>query len=126
MAFSHSITYGVSVNSGTPTSFTSLQTFDGQVAVQVEVPAASSNFSIICPVDSGALKSVIMWASDSCTVVGKDSGGATVDTFTMTADKPLIWQYGYPVSCPITGDYATLEVTCTPAVTLTGYFGEDV
>jgi hypothetical protein len=126
MAFSHSITYGVSVNSGTPSSFNSSQTFDGQVSIQVTVPASSSNFSIVCPVDSALVKSVVMWADGPCTVVAKDSGGSTVDTFNMTANKPLLWQYGFPTSSPITGDYATLEVTCTPEVVLTGYFGEDV
>lgn len=126
MAFSHQLTFGVSVNSSTPTSFTSSQTFDGQVSVQVDVPAASSNFSIICPLDASQIKSVILWSTAAATVVTKTSGGATVDTFVMTADKPLLWQFGYPTSCPITGDCATLEVTTTPGCTLTGYFGEDV
>jgi hypothetical protein len=44
----------------------------------------------------------------------------------MTANKPLLWQDGYPVSCPITGDCATFEVTTTPGCTLTGFFGQDV
>lgn len=126
MAFSHLISYGVSVNGGTPSSFNSSQTFDGQVSIQVDVPAASSSFSIICPVDVSQLKSVVLWATDACTVVAKNSGGSTVDTFVFAANKPLIWQDGYPTSNPVSGDYATLEVTCTPAVTLTGYFGEDV
>jgi hypothetical protein len=126
MAFSHLISYGVSVNNAAPSSFNSSQTFDGQVSIQVAVPAASSNFSIICPIDASQLKSVVLWADGDCTVVTKNSGGSTVDTFTFTTDKPLLWQYGYPTSCPITGDCATIEVTCTPAVTVTGYFGEDV
>lgn len=126
MAFSHTLTYGVSVNNGAPTSFNSSQTFDGQVSIQVTVPAASSNYSIICPIDASQLKSVVLWSDAAATVVTKSSGGSTVDTFVMTADKPLLWQYGYPVSCPITGDCATLEVTTTPGCVLTGYFGEDV
>lgn len=126
MAFSHLISYGVSVNGATPTTFNSSQTFDGQVSIQVAVPAASSNFSIICPIDASQLKSVVLWADAACTVVTKTSGGSTVDTFTFTADKPLLWQYGFPTSCPITGDCATIEVTTTPGCTLTGYFGEDV
>lgn len=126
MAFSHSITYGVSVNSGTPLTFTGSQTFDGQVSIDVAVPASSSNFSIICPVDASTLKSVILYSDAACTVVTKTSGGSTVDTFTFVANKPLIWQFGFPTSCPITGDCATVEVTTTPGCNLVGYFGEDV
>jgi hypothetical protein len=126
MSFSHLISYGVSVNGTSPTTFNSSQTFDGQFALEVAVPAASTNFSIICPVDASQVKSVVMWASADCTVVCKASGGSTVNTFVFTADKPLIWQFGFPTSNPVTGDYATLEVTCTPAVLLTGYFGQDV
>lgn len=126
MAFSHLITYGVSVNSGTPVNFTSSQTFDGQVSIQVDVPASSTNFSIVCPVTSSLLQSVVLWADAACTIVTKDSGGTTVDTFSMTANKPLLWQTGFPTSCPITGNFATMEVTCVSAVTVTGYFGENV
>lgn len=126
MSFSHLINYGVSINGGTPTSFNSSQTFDGQFALEVAVPAASTNFSIICPVDASQLKSVVMWSDAACTVVAKASGGSTVDTFTFVANKPLLWQFGFPTSCPVTGDYATLEVTTTPGCTLSGYFGQDV
>ena len=126
MSFSHLISYGVSINGTSPTTFNSSQTFDGQFALEVAVPAASTNFSIICPVDASQVKSVVMWASAACTVVCKDGAGATVNTFVFTADKPLIWQFGFPTSNPVTGDYATIEVTCTPAVLLTGYFGQDV
>lgn len=126
MAFSHAITYGLAVNGGTPTTFNSSQTFDGQVSVEVTVPASSSNFSIVCPLDNTLLKSVVLWTDQTATVVMKDSGGSTVNSFSMTANKPLIWQYGFPTSCPITGAIATLAVTCTPTTVVTGYFGQDV
>lgn len=126
MAFSHAITYGVSVNGGTPSTFNSSQSFDGQTSVQVTVPASSTNFSIVCPIDDTLLKSVVMWTNQAAIVVMKDSGGATVDSFTMTADKPLIWQLGFPTSNPISGAVATLEVTCTNETVVTGYFGQDV
>lgn len=126
MAFSHTLTYAFSDNGGTPTQFTSAQTFDGEVSVDVLVPASSTSFSIVCPVDTTLLLSVVMWASAACTVVAKDSGGATLSTFTMAANKPLIWQDGFPTSNPLTGEIATLEVTCTPAVELNAYFGLNV
>ena len=126
MAFNHNVTYSFSANGAQPNIFASSQTFDGQFSLEVAVPAASSNFSIICPVDSSQLKSVVMWSDAACTVVAKASGGSTVDTFTFVANKPLLWQFGFPTSCPVTGDYATLEVTTTPGCTLSGYFGQDV
>ncbi len=126
MAFSHNITYGVSVNGGAPSTFQSSQLFDGQVSVQVTVPASSTNFSIVCPLDDTLLKSVVLWCDQAAVVVMKDSGGATVDSFTFVANKPLLWQYGFPTSCPVTGAVATLEVTCTNETVVTGYFGEDV
>lgn len=126
MAFSTAVTYNVSIDAGTSQLFTSTQSYDGSTNIQVEVPATSINYSIICPVTAASVKSVVLWATAACTVVAKDGGGSTVDTFVMTANKPLIWQFGFPTSCPVTGDYATLEVSCTPAVTLTGYFGQDV
>lgn len=126
MAFSHNLTYSFSANGAQPNIFTSSQTFDGQFALSVTVPANSSNFSIICPVDASQVKSVMMYTDAAATVVCKASGGSTVDTFAFVANKPLVWQYGFPTSNPITGDYATLEVTCTPETVLTAYFGEDV
>ena len=126
MAFSHALTFGVSVNNGTPSTFSSTQTFDGQVSIAVDVPAASSNFSIICPLSSSTIKSVVLWCDAAATAVFKTSGGVTTDTFVFTANKPLLWQLGYPTSCPITANCATVEVTTTPGCTITGFFGADV
>lgn len=126
MAFSHALTYAFSDNGGTPTQFTSSTPFDGEVAIDVAVPASSSGFSIVCPVDTSLLQSVVLWADAACTVVAKDSGGSTLDTFALVANKPLIWQTGFPTANPLSGVIATLEVTNTPAVELKGYFGLNV
>lgn len=127
MSFSHTITYNFSNNGGPSTLFTATNTFDGEVSVNVDVPASSTNFSIVCPVNTTLLQSLVLWTSAACTIVTKDSGGATLNTLTFgAANQPLIWNVSSPGSNPLTGTIATLEVTCTPACTVNGYFGLNV
>jgi hypothetical protein len=126
MPFSHSLTYSFSNNGAQPTQFSSSQSFDGEVSLNVTVPAVSTDFVIVCPVDSSLLESVVLWSDVACTVVSKDSGDATLDTWVLTANKPLIWQDGFPTASPVSGVIATLEVTCTPETVLQAYFGMNV
>jgi len=127
MSFSHTITYQFSSNGAPATLFTSSNSFDGQVDVSVDVPAASSNFSIVCPVNTTLLQSLVIWTTGACTVLTKDSGGTTLDTLTFgAANQPLIWNVSSPGSNPLSGTIATLAVTCTPAVTVNAYFGLNV
>lgn len=125
MALSHSIGINIS-GSGTPSAnFVAEQSADGSANYQVVIAAAASNFAVVCPIKASLVKSVIMWADAAMTVVTK-SGASTVNTFALVANKPLIWQYGYPVSCPITGDCDTLAVTSTPGGNLNISVLEDV
>lgn len=126
MAITHTAGITFSSNNGSPTVFSVSQAADGELNLDVVIAPAASNFSIVCPVTASLVKSVLIYADAAMTVVTKNSGGTTVNTFTMSANKPLFWQYGFPTSCPITGDCATLSVTSTPGGNLRVSILEDV
>jgi hypothetical protein len=126
MAITHTAGITFSSNNGSPTVFSISQAADGEINLDVVIAAAASNFSIVCPISSSLVKSVLIYADAAMTVLTKNSGGTTVNTFTMVANKPLLWQFGFPTACPITGDCATLSVTSTPGGNLRVSVLEDV
>jgi hypothetical protein len=125
MAISHNVGLTFSNSGGPAVNFTASQTADGASAAEVVIAPAASSFAVIFPIDASQVKSVLMWADAAMTVVTKN-GASTVDTFTLTANKPLIWQNGFPVSCPISGDCTGLSVSSTPGGNLYVYVLEDV
>lgn len=125
MPLSHSIGINLSGTGTASASFVAEQTADGSANYQVVIAPAASNFSIVCPIKASVVKSIVMYADAAMTVVTK-SGASTVNTFALVANKPLIWQTGYPVTCPITGDCDTLSVTSTPGGNLNLSLLEDV
>lgn len=125
MPLSHNFNIGFQQDSGAIQNFVASQTADGAISANVVIPAASSNFQVIMALDASQVKSIIMWSDATMTVLTK-SGGATVDTFNLVASKPLIWQNGFPVACPITNDCSHLHVTSTPGGNLNLYVLEDI
>jgi hypothetical protein len=126
MAINHSIGIVFSNSGGPNQQFTSTQTADGSSAAEVVIAPGASAFAVIFPIDASQVKSVVMWADAAMTVLTKNSGGSTVNTFALVANKPLIWQDGFPTTNPITGDCATLAVSSTPGGNLYVYVLEDV
>jgi hypothetical protein len=126
MAITHTAGITFSSNNGSPTVFSVSQSADGEINLDVVIAAAASNFSVVCPVTASLVKSVLIYSDAAMTVLTKNSGGTTVNTFTMVANKPLLWQFGFPTTCPITGDFATLSVTSTPGGNLRVSILEDV
>lgn len=125
MAITHNAGISFSANNGTPTSFTVTQSADGEVNLDVTIAPAASNFAVVCPIDASQVKSILMYSDAAMTVVTKN-GATTVDTFTLSANKPLFWQFGMPINSPITGDCTALAVTSTPGGTLKLFVLEDV
>jgi hypothetical protein len=126
MAITHAAGITFSSNNGSPTSFSFNQSADGEINLDVVIAAAASNFSIVCPISSSLVKSLLIYSDATMTVVTKATGGTTVNTFAMVANKPLLWQFGFPTTCPITGDCATLSVTSTSGGNLRVSVLEDV
>ena len=126
MAITHTAGITFSSNNGSPTVFSVSQSADGELNLDVVIAPAASNFSIVCPVTASLVKSVLIYTDAAMTVLTKNGGGTTVNTFTMAANKPLLWQFGFPTSCPISGDCATLSVTSTPGGNLRVSILEDV
>lgn len=125
MALSHNFIINFQNDGGAIQNFTANQTSDGALSASVVIPPSSSNFQIVFPLTASLVKSVILW-TDATMIVLTKSGGSTVNTFNMVANKPLIWQFGFPVSCPITGDCSHLHVTSTPGGNLKAYVLEDI
>ena len=125
MPFTHTVSYNFSDSGGPNQNFSATQSSDGQVNVSVVVAPAASNFQIICPLTAALVKSVVMWSDAAMTMVTK-VGGATKDTFVLAANKPLIWQNGFPTACPITLDCNHIHATSTPGGTFNLFVLEDV
>lgn len=126
MAITHTLGISFNSNNNTPTNFTSTQASDGEINLDVTIAPAASAFSVVCPISYALVKSVLMYSDAAMTVVTKTTGGSTVNTFTLVANKPLLWQFGFPTASPITGDCATLAVTSTPGGNLRVSVLEDV
>lgn len=123
MAFSHAVATVFSQNSGAAQQFSNTVTGDGESNVDVVIAAAASNFSVVCPVDVTNLKSAVIWTDAAMTVVTKDSGGSTIDTFVFVANNPLLWNEDSPYASPFSAtDIATLSVSSTPGGNLHAYF----
>lgn len=112
MAITHTVGYNFSKDGSAVTSFSSSESQDGEVNLDVTIAAGASAFSVLCHVTQTAVKSIFINCDAAMTVVTKN-GASTVDTFTFVANKPLIWQNGFPTSCPFTADFTTLAVTST-------------
>ncbi len=112
MAITHTVAYNFSKDGSALTSFSSSESQDGEVNLDVTIAAAASNFSVICPITLSAVKSIFINCEADMTVVTKN-GATTVNTFTFLANKPLIWQIGFPTAIPFGGDFTTLAVTST-------------
>ena len=125
MPLSHSIGINLSGTGTASANFVAEQTADGSANYQVVIAPAASAFTVICPIDASQVRSIVMFSDAAMTVLTK-SGASTVNTFALVANKPLIWQTGYPVTCPITGDCDTLSVTSTPGGNLNLSLLEDV
>ena len=125
MAITHSFIINFQSDNGTSQSLTTTQTNDGALTASVVIPAASSNLQVIFPLTATLVRSVLMWTDAAMTVVNKN-GASTVNTFTMVASKPLIWQTGFPYTNPITGDFTHLHVTSTPGGNLYIQVLEDI
>lgn len=112
MAITHTVAYNFSKDGSALTSFSSSESQDGEINLDVTIAAGASAFSIICPITQTAAKSIFINCDANMTVVTKN-GATTVDTFTFVANKPLIWQVGFPTTCPFTADFTTLAVSST-------------
>lgn len=125
MPITHAFNISLTEN-GTPVnSVVSSYSADGSTRREIVIAPAASNFSVVCAIKAASLKSIIMWADAAMTVLTKSAVPATVNTFNLVANKPLIWQQDMPTSNPITGDCVTLAVTSTPGGNLYIYFEED-
>lgn len=113
MAITHTIGLTFAKDGSNVTQFSSSESWDGEINLDVTIAPAASNFSVICPISATNVKSVMIVATAAMTVVTKN-GASTVDTFNFQANKPLLWQSGFPGSNPFTGDVTTLSVTSTP------------
>lgn len=112
MAITHTVAYNFSKDGSAVTSFSSSESQDGEINLDVTIAPGASSFSVICPVTQAVVKSIFINCDANMTVVTKN-GASAVDTFTFVANKPLIWQVGFPTTCPFTADFTTLAVSST-------------
>jgi hypothetical protein len=110
MAITHTVAYNFSKDGSAVTSFSSSESQDGEINLDVTIAAGASAFSVICPITQTVVKSIFINCDADMTVLTKN-GAATVNTFTFLANKPLIWQVGFPTTCPFTADFTTLAVS---------------
>ena len=125
MAITHTVAYNFIKDGSAVASFSSSESQDGEINLDVTIAAGASAFSIICPVTQTAVKSIFINCDADMTVVTKN-GATTVNTFTFVANKPLIWQVGFPTTIPFSGDFTTLAVSSSPGGNLKACILENV
>lgn len=126
MAFSTTVSYVVTVNNGAANQFAYSTSYDGESAASVTIPASASNYAVALAFDSTSLQSFVMWADAAMTVVFKDAAAATVATYTLVANNPIIWNVGLGTTNPFSSDIASLSVTSAAGGLLTVYAGNDI
>jgi hypothetical protein len=110
MAITHTVAYNFSKDGSSVTSFSSSESQDGEINLDVIIAPGASAFSVLCHVTQSVTKSIFIQCDANMTVITKN-GATTVDTFTFLANKPLIWQVGFPTTCPFTADFTTFAVS---------------
>ena len=125
MAITHTVAYNFSKDGSALTSFSSSESQDGEINLDVTIAAGASAFSVLCPITQTVVKSIFINCSADMTVVTKN-GATTVNTFTFVANKPLIWQVGFPTAIPFSADFTTLAVSSSTGGNLTVCILENV
>ena len=128
MAISHTFSYGVSVNAGAPTQFSSYYSFDGQTNLSVSLPSTSGTV-VLCNIPSGKLNSIAMWTDGVATVslLPNVGSGTAVASWSFNSGMPVMWQTGYPTNTPVSGAGQSLVCSnvAVSGTLLTGYIGYD-
>lgn len=109
MSFTHTVTRAWTGSNGTTVAVTSAKTDDQEINIS-GTAADDATTAFDFDVDQSQVKSVYINLSKAGSVVTK-SGTTVVDTFTMSANQPVIWQDGDSVANPLTGDCTSISVT---------------
>lgn len=113
-------------DNSTPVIYTSTASGDGQTNVDVFVASGASNHDIVAVIDISEVKSLLI-NSDITAGITFKSGANTVQSMTLSGNKPLLWQEGFPNTCPITGDFTKIVVTSATAdLNVKGFFLNNV
>jgi len=109
MALSHQVQFSISdgalrINAAATVNPTASSSVDETVAT------GATNELITVAVESTALKMFVL-SSDQDVTIKTNSSGSPQETFTMKANKPLVWMDGSPSASPIAGDVTALYVT---------------
>lgn len=78
--------------------------------------ASQTNYDLPATIDYSKIKSLFINTSTACTIK-TNSTGSPDNTFTMTADAPLVWNSSMPTACPITASVTHFYLTNSTATT---------
>lgn len=117
MAFTHQVQRNVYSNT---LSISTTESLEGEVeaAISQDINASAANVEILVALDVSKLQSVVIKASQDCTVK-TNSSGAPDDTLTIEANVPYVWTINSYDANLITADVSKVFVTNLAAVAMT-------
>lgn len=109
MARTHTIQRVIRPGTGTSTRY-EVDASGGKEINVSENLIDDATTSVACVIDQSALQSLVIATDTDCTLLAKN-GGSTVDTYTMKADRPIVWVSGDSLACPLSGDITAFSAT---------------
>jgi acetyl/propionyl-CoA carboxylase alpha subunit len=119
MALTYTVTRQISVQGGTAYAFSKSVSSGLGTVIEEAIDAGQTNKQVDITIDQSQMKAFLLATDQDCTIVAKNGAGDTINTWTMTANQAIAWEYGNAITCPLSGDITRLLVTNTPALTLT-------
>lgn len=97
------------------------------IDVAIVIPASTTNMHVVIAVDVSTVQSMFL-NTDGALTFKTNSSGSPDQTLTFAANKPLVWNTGMPVVCPLTTDITGLYLTngTGSGVTLSGFILQDL
>lgn len=124
----HKISYSLNRGVGSNISVQSSETNESEIAFSVSCPSPSTNKEISIAFALATVKSIFIKASGPVTLETND-GSTPDDTFSLDADKPLVWNTKSGGANPFSEDVGALFATVAgggDAVVVEGYILTDV
>jgi sulfur relay (sulfurtransferase) complex TusBCD TusD component (DsrE family) len=90
--------------------------------VSIIIPASTTNQLATIAVDVSEIESLFLY-TDGVLTLKTNSSGSPAQTLAFAASKPLVWNTGMPVTCPLTADITAFYLTNATAsdITLAGF-----
>lgn len=103
---------------GTSKRLTEVVSSGQEINISEDIPNSSTDLEVACAFVAAKLKLCYVWATGTL-LLETNSGGAPTNTFSLTADKPLVWTPNMYHANPFTANVTALFATNSSGATVT-------